>query len=200
VTQIEAAFKTLESEMGLSPIYHQLEKRVEAHIFVAFLAYALSVALRRRLMVLTPSLTPRAVQEKLAPIQMLDVCFPTAGGRWLIMLRYTQPEPEQMLLLHQIHLPLPPQPPLRIKASDQDSAVTLNWRMHPNLSASQSWASPPEWIRAPRARLRANSSLLSERLLFDQSRSINGRPVFRLSRRASRQETSLFAYGGAVRE
>ena len=129
LTQIEAVFKTLKSELGLRPIYHQVEKRVEAHIFVAFLAYALSVTLRQRLMALAPGLTPRAVLEKLAPIQMLDVCFPTADGRWLIMPRYTQPEPEQMLLLHQLHLLLPPQPPPRIKASEQDSAATLELKM-----------------------------------------------------------------------
>ena len=85
LTQIEAAFKTLKSELGLRPIYHKVEKRVEAHIFVAFLAYALSVTLRQRLTALAPGLTPRAVLEKLATIQILDVCFPTTDGRWLIM-------------------------------------------------------------------------------------------------------------------
>jgi Transposase DDE domain len=116
LTQIEAAFKTLKSELGLRPIYHQLGKRVEAHLFVAFLAYALSVTLKQRLQVLAPGLTPRAVLEKLATIQMLDVCLPTTDGRWLIMPRYTQPEPDQSLLLHQLHLYLPTQPPPRIKA------------------------------------------------------------------------------------
>jgi hypothetical protein len=119
LTQIEAAFKTLKSELGLRPIYHQLEKRVEAHLFVAFLAYALSVTLKQRLQVLAPGLTPRAVLEKLATIQMLDVCLPTTDGRWLIMPRYTQPEPDQSLLLHQLHLSLPTQPPPRIKAQDE---------------------------------------------------------------------------------
>jgi hypothetical protein len=80
-------------------------------------------------MALAPGLTPRAVLEKLPPIQMLDVCFPTADGRWLIMPRYTQPEPEQMLLLLQLHLHLRPQPPPRIKASEQDSAPTLELKM-----------------------------------------------------------------------
>ncbi len=93
LTQIEAAFKTLKSELGLRPIYHQIENRVEAHILVAFLAYALSVTLRQRLQALAPGLTPRAVLEKLATIQMLDVCLPTTDDRWLIMPRYTQPEP-----------------------------------------------------------------------------------------------------------
>ena len=118
LTQIEAAFKTLKSELGLRPIYHQVEKRVEAHIFVAFLAYALSVTLKQRLTPCAPGLTPRAVLEKLATIQMLDVCLPTTDGRWLIMPRYTQPEPEQMLLLHQLHLSLPSQPPPRIKPAE----------------------------------------------------------------------------------
>ena len=119
LTQIEAAFRTLKSELGLRPIYHQVEKRVEAHIFVAFQASALSVTLKQRLVALAPGLTPRAVLEKLATMQMLDVCLPTTDGRWLIMPRYTQPEPEQSLLLHQLHLALPTQPPPRIKAAPE---------------------------------------------------------------------------------
>jgi Transposase DDE domain len=124
LTQIEAAFKTLKSELGLRPIYHQLENRVEAHILVAFLAYALSVTLKQRLQALAPGLTPRAVLEKLATIQMLDVCLPTTDGRWLIMPRYTQPEPDQALMLHQLNLSLPSQPSPRIKALE-DPAQTV---------------------------------------------------------------------------
>ena len=129
LTQIEAAFKTLKSELGLRPIYHQLEKRVEAHIFVAFLAYALSVTLKQRLEALAPSLTPRAVLEKLATIQMLDVCFPTTDGRWLIMPRYTQPEPDQQLMLHRLEPTLPSQPPPRIKVPEPDSATAVELKM-----------------------------------------------------------------------
>ena len=116
LTQIEATFKALKSELGIRPIYHQLEHRVEAHILVAFLAYCLTVTLKQRLQALAPGLTPQAVLEKLATIQMLDVCFPTTDGRWLVMPRYTQPEPEQQLLLHRLKLSLPPQPPPRLKA------------------------------------------------------------------------------------
>jgi hypothetical protein len=128
LTQIEAAFRTLKSELGLRPIYHQVEKRVEAHIFVAFLAYALSVTLKQRLVALAPGLTPRAVLEKLATIQMLDVCLPTTDGRWLIMSRYTQPEPDQSLMLRQLNLALPAQPPPRIKAP-QEAAQPLPPRL-----------------------------------------------------------------------
>jgi hypothetical protein len=105
-----------------------LENRVEAHILVAFLAYALSVTLKQRLQALAPGLTPRAVLEKLATIQMLDVCLPTTDGRWLIMPRYTQPEPDQALTLHQLNLLLPAQPPPRLKAQDQ-SAQTVHPRL-----------------------------------------------------------------------
>lgn len=129
LTQIEAAFRTLKSELGLRPIYHQVEKRVEAHIFVAFLAYALSVTLKQRLVAEAPGLTPRGVLEKLATIQMLDVCLPTTDGRWLIMPRYTQPEPEQMLLLHQLHLTLPSQPAPRIKPAETVSTTTGQLKM-----------------------------------------------------------------------
>jgi transposase len=118
--QIEAAFKTLKSELGLRPIYHQLEHRVEAHIFVAFLAYCLLVTLKNRLQALAPGLTPKAVLEKLAGIQMLDVYLPTTDGRYLIMPRYTQPEPDQAILLHKLQLSLPAQPPPRIKAKSNE--------------------------------------------------------------------------------
>lgn len=115
LTQIEAAFKTMKSELGLRPIYHRLGDRVEAHILVAFLAYCLLVTLKNRLQALAPGLTPRAVLDTLAPIQMLDVTFPTTDGRRLVMPRYTQPTPEQKLLLHQLRLTLPDQPPPRIQ-------------------------------------------------------------------------------------
>src|SRR5436853_7273941 len=100
------------------PIYHQLEQRIEAHIFVAFLAYCLHVTLRARLKPLAPGLTPRAVLDKFAAVQMLDVHFPTADGRTLILSRYTELTAEQKLLVQQLKRDLPPQPPPRITASE----------------------------------------------------------------------------------
>jgi transposase len=115
LTQIEAAFKCLKSDLGIRPIYHQLEHRVEAHILVAFLAYCLTVTLKHRLQIHAPGLMPGAVLEKLGAIQMLDVSFPT-DGRTLTMPRYTEPEPEHAILLHQLKLNLPQQPPPRLHA------------------------------------------------------------------------------------
>jgi transposase len=119
LTHVEAAFKDLKDDLGLRPIYHQLEHRIEAHIFVAFLAYCLHVALRGQLRGLAPGLTPRAVLEKLAAMQMVDVHFPTTDGRELIFHRYTQPEKDQKLLLAQLGWELPPQSPPRITAKGQ---------------------------------------------------------------------------------
>jgi transposase len=115
LTQIEAAFKAMKSELGIRPIYHQLGHRVEAHIFVAFLAYCLLTTLKNRLQALAPGLTPQAVLEKLATIQMLDVYLPTTDGRWLVMPRFTQPDLDQAILLHRLKLALPQQPAPRIK-------------------------------------------------------------------------------------
>lgn len=114
LTEVEAAFKNLKDDLSLRPIYHRLEARIEAHIFVAFMAYCLQVTLRARLKPLAPGLTARSVLEKMAALQMLDVHLPTNDGRTLILSRYTQPEADQKLLLEQLHLTLPPQPPPRI--------------------------------------------------------------------------------------
>lgn len=122
LTQIEAAFKCLKSELGIRPIHHQLEHRVDAHILVAFLAYCLTVTLKHRLRMHAPGLTPRAVLETLAGIQMLDVSFPTTDGRRLIMPRHTEPDPEQAILLHHLNLVLPQQPPPRITTSTPSAA------------------------------------------------------------------------------
>jgi len=116
LTEIEAAFKNLKDDLQLRPIYHRLESRIEAHIFVAFLAYCLHVTLRARLKPLAPGLTPRAVLDKLAAIQMLDVHFPTTDGRTLILSRYTELNADQQLLVKQLKLNLPSQPPPRITA------------------------------------------------------------------------------------
>jgi transposase len=116
LVEVEAAFKTLKDDLQLRPIYHQLEQRIEAHIFVAFLAYCLHVTLRARLRPLAPGLTPRAVLDKLAAVQMLDVHFPTTDGRTLILSRYTELNADQKLLVKQLSLDLPPQPPPRITA------------------------------------------------------------------------------------
>jgi transposase len=125
LTQIEAAFKCLKSDLGIRPIYHQLERRVDAHIMVAFLAYCLTVTLKYRLAEYAPGLTPRAVLEKLGSIQMLDVILPTTGGRCLVMPRHTEPEQDLALLLHHLKLSLPPQLPPRLSPPLAETSVPL---------------------------------------------------------------------------
>ena len=93
-----------------------IDQRIEAHIFVAFMAYCLQVTLKQRTRSLAPGLTPRAVLDKMAAIQMVDVHLPTTDGRQVVLSRYTDPEPDQMLLLQRMRMTLPDQPPPRITA------------------------------------------------------------------------------------
>jgi len=115
---VEQAFKCLKGDLAIRPIFHQQEARIEAHIFVAFLAYALHVTLGRRLHALAPGLTPRSVLQKFAAVQMIDVHVPTTDGRELVLTRYTEPEPELRLLLAKLRLDLPAQPPPKIIAKN----------------------------------------------------------------------------------
>jgi transposase len=110
LTEVEQAFKELKSDLSIRPIYHQKDTRIEAHIFVAFVAYCLQVTLKQSLRALAPGLTPRAVLEKLAALQMVDVHLPTTDGRHLILPRYTQPDKDQRILLHHMKMTLPAQP------------------------------------------------------------------------------------------
>jgi transposase len=116
LTEVEQAFKELKGDLAIRPVYHQLDHRIEAHIFVAFMAYCLQVTLKQRLRALAPGLTPRAVLDKLKAIQMVDVELPTTDGRHIVLARTTQPNRDQQLLLHRLKLTLPPQPPPRITA------------------------------------------------------------------------------------
>lgn len=116
LVEVEEAFKNLKGDLAIRPIFHQKEQRIEAHIFVAFIAYAMHVTLRRRLRDLAPGLTPRSILEKFSAVQMIDVHLPTTDGRKVIMSRYTQPEPELKILLQQLRLSLPNQPPPRVTA------------------------------------------------------------------------------------
>lgn len=114
---VEEAFKNLKGDLAIRPIFHKEEHRIEAHIFIAFLAYCLYITLHRRLHALAPGLTARSALEKFATVQMIDVHIPTTDGRELRLTRYTQPEPELQLLINQLRLKLPPQPPPRITAT-----------------------------------------------------------------------------------
>ncbi|HWE16570.1 MAG TPA: IS1634 family transposase [Hyphomicrobiaceae bacterium] len=122
---VEEAFKNLKGDLAIRPIFHQHQDRVEAHIFIAFLAYCLHVTLSRRLHALAPGLTPRRVLEKFATIQMIDVHIPTSDGRELVLTRYTEPQAELTLLLDKLRLELPAQPPPKITAEPTRPEATL---------------------------------------------------------------------------
>lgn len=115
LTEIEQAFKELKHDLDIRPIYHQRDDRIEAHIFVSFLAYCLHVTLKQTAKGKAPGLTPRAILEKFKTMQMIDVHLPTTDGRNVILPRHTQPEKDLQLLLYQLNLVLPEQPPPRIE-------------------------------------------------------------------------------------
>jgi hypothetical protein len=111
---VEEAFRNLKGDLAIRPVFHQDEKRIEAHIFIAFLAYCMQITLTRRLHALAPGLTTRSALEKFAAVQMIDVHLPTTDGREILLTRYTHPDPELQLLIDRLKLRLPPQPPPRI--------------------------------------------------------------------------------------
>src|SRR5277367_1135625 len=114
---IEEAFKTLKGDLAIRPIFHQDEARIEAHIFIAFLAYCLQITLTRRLHGLAPGLTARSALAKFAGAQMIDVHLPTTDGREIVLTRYTEPERDLRLLIDRMNLALPAQPPPKIAAA-----------------------------------------------------------------------------------
>ena len=121
LTQVEEAFKNLKGDLSIRPIYHQKQARIEAHIFIAFLAYCLHVTLAQQLRAHAPGLTPRSVLEKFAAVQMIDVEIPTTDGRTILLTRYTEPEPELKLLLERLQLELPAQPPPKITTAQVET-------------------------------------------------------------------------------
>lgn len=126
LTEVEQAFKEIKQDLSIRPIYHQHDNRIEAHIFVSFLSYCLQVTLKQRAKSRAPGLTPRAILEKFKTIQMIDVHLPTTDGRELVLPRYTQPEKELHLLLYQLNLTLPAQPPPRLEALKKNVVQTFD--------------------------------------------------------------------------
>ena len=125
LTQVEEAFKNLKGDLAIRPIYHQLEHRIEAHIFIAFLAYCLHVTLAQQLRPHAPGLTPRSVLDKFAAVQLIDVAIPTTDGRTIRLTRYTEPPSELKLLLERLRLELPAQPPPKITTAEVDSTTLV---------------------------------------------------------------------------
>ena len=125
LTEVEQAFKELKHDLAVRPIHHSKLSRIEAHIFVAFLAYCLQVTLKAQLKRLANGLTPREVIVKFKTIQMVDVHVPTTDGRELVLSRYTQPEPEHRVLLDLLRLALPAQPPPKITAKQIPARAQL---------------------------------------------------------------------------
>ena len=115
LVRIEESFRTIKGDLGLRPVFHQLDGRIEAHVFISFLAYCLHVTLEQYNKRAATGLSSRSVLERMSEIQMLDVTIPATDGRELRMRRYTKPEKVHELLLDQLGFTLPAQPPPEIR-------------------------------------------------------------------------------------
>jgi transposase len=114
LTEVEAVFRVMKSELGVRPIWHRIGPRVEAHVMVAFLGYCLWVCLKQRLRAAAPSLTPWQLLDQFGRVVQVEVWFKLRAGGAICLPRITQPEPAQAILLHQLGWSLPKQPPPKI--------------------------------------------------------------------------------------
>ena len=112
--EIEYAFREMKHDLGLRPVYHQLDDRIEAHIFTSFMAFCLLTTLRAMARERAPGLTPKQIIANLKTIKMVDVVMPTSDGRVVTLPRYVEPKDDVSLLLNQLCFTLPEQPPPKI--------------------------------------------------------------------------------------
>lgn len=124
LTEVEAVFRALKSDLAVRPIWHFTPKRVEAHLMVAFLGYCLWVCLKHKLKASAPSLSPWQLLDQFGRIQLVEVWFKLRAGGCICLERVTQPEAAQAALIHQLNWPLPQQPPPRIYKADLQSVWT----------------------------------------------------------------------------
>ena len=124
LTEVEAAFRTLKSELAIRPLFHQLEKRVKAHVLVAFLGYALQVTLKHLLKRSGSEYSPAQALKRLAEIRSVDIVLPTIEGREIWLRRIARLDEEQQRILHQLQLQLPERlEPIQIQKCSADSAI-----------------------------------------------------------------------------
>lgn len=114
LTEVEAVFRAMKSDLAIRPIWHWVGPRVEAHVMVAFLGYCRWVCLKQKLKAAAPSLTPWQLLDQFGRIVQVEVWFKLRAGGAIGLPRITQPEPAQAILLHQLGWNLPEQPPPRI--------------------------------------------------------------------------------------
>jgi transposase len=109
LTEVEAAFRALKSELSIRPLFHQLKRRVKAHVMVGFLGYALWVTLKHLLRRKQSQWSATRALAELATLQSADIVLPTTDGREIRLRRITEPTAGQQQLLHQLGIDLPDQ-------------------------------------------------------------------------------------------
>jgi transposase len=123
LTEVEAAFRALKTELSIRPFFHQLERRVKAHILVAFLGYALWVTLKHLLRRKNLGLSPAKALSLLSTLRSADIILPTTDGREIRLRRVTTPSSEQKHLLEQLDITIPERLDLDFECSVDSAAV-----------------------------------------------------------------------------
>ena len=134
--EIEYAFREMKHDLGLRPVYHQLDDRIEAHIFTCFIAFCLLTTLRAMAREHASELTPRQIIATLKTIKMVDVIIPTTNGRAVTLPRYVEPKEEVALLLNRLGLTLPDQPPpkyRRVHPQHKTTSVVKTFKQNPGI-------------------------------------------------------------------
>ena len=124
LTEVEAAFRSLKSELKIRPLFHQLERRVKAHVLVAFLGYALLVTLKHLLKRSASGHSPAQALKRLSELYSVDIVLPTVEGREIWLRRISKREDDQERLLQQLRVDLPERlEPIQILKCSADSAI-----------------------------------------------------------------------------
>lgn len=134
--EIEYAFREMKHDLGLRPVYHQLDDRIEAHIFTYFIVFCLLTTLQAMAREHASGLTPRQIIANLKTIKMVDIIIPTTDGRVVTLPRYVEPKEKVALLLNRLGLTLPGQPPPRyriVHPQHKTTSVVKTFKQSPGI-------------------------------------------------------------------
>mgnify|MGYP001595935360 FL=1 len=107
LTEAEAAFRIHKHDLQLRPVWHQIEKRVNAHSFVCFLAYVMWKCFGQMCKQAGLGDEPRKIIREIKKLHLVDIVLPTRKGVELRLRCVTKPDPDTALLLHKLNLKPP---------------------------------------------------------------------------------------------
>jgi transposase len=124
LTRVEDAFRDMKSPLSERPIFHQLEHRVETHIFLCVLAYHLLIAIEKSFLDQGIHTSWATLREQLSTHQVVTAVLPTTDGNLLKIRRATTPEPQQRLIYRVLAIPEEVMPPIKTWLPAQEGDPT----------------------------------------------------------------------------